>query len=75
METVLSPIAKRRQREVLLDDSRGCLSGCVGRRVDGDLYNFVRDLCNFLKLALFQFIKLDALVSDVEGLHCSVIKR
>lgn len=71
METVLSPIAKRRQREVLLDD-RGCLSGCVGRRVGGDLYNFVRDLCNFLKLALFQFIKLDALVSDVEGL-CIVL--
>lgn len=72
METVLSPIAKRRQREVLLDDSRGCLSGCVGRRVVGNLYNFVRDLCNFLKLALFQFIKLDALVSDVEGL-CIVL--
>lgn len=33
--------------------SLGCLSGCVGRRVGGDLYNFVRDLCNFLKLALF----------------------
>lgn len=44
METVLSPIAKGRQREVLLDDSRGCLSGCVGRRVGGDLYNFVREL-------------------------------
>lgn len=72
METVLSPIAKGRQREVLLDDFRGCLSGCVGRRVGGDLYNFVRDLCNFLKLALFQFIKLDALVSDVEGL-CIVL--
>lgn len=72
METVLSPIAKGRQREVLLDDSRGCLSGFVGRRVGGDLYNFVRDLCNFLKLALFQFIKLDALVSDVEGL-CIVL--
>lgn len=72
METVLSPIAKRRQREVLLDDSRGCLSVFVGRRVGGDLYNFVRDLCNFLKLALFQFIKLDALVSDVEGL-CIVL--
>lgn len=53
----------------------------MGRRVGGDLYNFVRDLYNFvrdldiyncLKLAYFQFIKLEALVSEIEGL-CIVL--